>query len=247
MSRDLRKNKWLRYSFMAEDDRLAPYLPKTKLFSRPSLRKMINQHKQVILKPVFGRRGFGVILVSTSGNKRYKIHTENKKKKIRGFKKTYRYLKRLIGSRRYMVQQRVRLAKIRNRPFDVRVIVQRKKNSDSWRITGKVTKVAGKGYIVTNNQRSKGSLLKVETAIQKSALKRFSKNEILSDIKKIALLTAKSLTARYPNHRVYGLDMGVDRNGHIWIIEANRFPMTSHFRKLKDQTMYRRIMKYKKG
>jgi hypothetical protein len=247
MNRDLRKNKWLRYSFMAEDNRLIPYLPKTKLFSRRSLQKMIDKYKQVILKPVIGSRGFGVILVSSSGNKRYKVHTENKKKTIRGFRKMYRYLNKLINSRPYMVQQRIDLANIGNRPFDIRVMVQRKKNSDSWRVTGKVAKVAGKGYIVTNNKRSKGTLLEVKTVIQKSSLKRLSESAILSEINRVALLSAKILTLRYPNHRNYGLDMGVDQNGHIWIIEANRLPMTSHFRKLKDQTMYRRIMKYKKG
>jgi D-alanine-D-alanine ligase-like ATP-grasp enzyme len=41
--------------------------------------------------------------------------------------------------------------------------------------------------------------------------------------------------------------MGLDQNGHIWIIEANRSPMMSHFRKIKDKTMYHRIVEYKKG
>jgi glutathione synthase/RimK-type ligase-like ATP-grasp enzyme len=233
---------------MTKDDRLASHMPKTQLLTAKALRKMIDDYGQVILKPVVGSRGFGVIQVTLLVDKRYQIHHENKKKKIRGFKKTYDYIKGMIGSRRYMVQQRVQLAEIRNRPFDIRVIVQRrKKNSDSWRVTGKVAKLAGKGYIVTNNARSKGTVLMVETAIRKSSLEHLSEKKILSEIKRVALLSARRLTARYPNHRIYGLDIGLDKNGHIWIIEANRSPMLTHFRKIKDQRMYRRIMAYKKG
>ncbi|BCU81865.1 hypothetical protein JIR001_16480 [Polycladomyces abyssicola] len=248
MNSILKKNKWLRYSFMAKDVRLASHLPKTKLLTAKALRKMIARYGQVILKPVVGRRGFGVIKVSPLGGKHYQIHHENKKKKIRGFQKTYDYIKRMIGSRRYMVQQRVQLPEIRNRPFDIRVIVQRrKKNSNSWRVTGKVAKLAGKGYIVTNNARSKGTVLMVESAIRKSSLKHLSEKKILSKIEKVALLSARRLTSRYPNHRIYGLDMGLDKKGHVWIIEANTFPMLTHFRKIKDQRMYRRIKAYKKG
>lgn len=226
---------------------MAPHLPKTKLLTSKALRKMMKKYGQVILKPEIGSRGSGVILVSRLENKRYEIHIDKKKKTKRGFSRMYRYIKKLIGSGKYMVQQRVQLAEIRNRPFDIRVMVQRKKSSDSWKVTGKVAKVAGKGYIVTNNERSKGTLLTVESAIQKSSLKHLSEKSILSEIKRVALLSAQRLTDRYPDHRMFGMDMGVDPNGHIWIIEANRLPMTSHFRKLKDQTMYRRIMRYKKG
>jgi hypothetical protein len=171
MNRNLRKNKWLRYSFMTEDVKLAPHMPETRqLLTAEALWEMIAHHGQVILKPVVGHRGFGVIQVSPLGNEGFEIHTENKKTTIRGFGETYAHIKGMIGSRRYMVQQRVQLAEIHNRPFDMRVIVQRKKYSDSWRVTGKVAKVAGNGYIVTNITRSKGTLLSVETAIEKSSL-----------------------------------------------------------------------------
>ncbi|EGK07424.1 hypothetical protein HMPREF9374_3707 [Desmospora sp. 8437] len=247
MNRGLRKDKWLRYLFMEKDNRLIPHLPETHLFTKKSLQEMIDKYGQVILKPAIGSRGFGVIHVSPLKNNRYQIHHENKKTKIQGIKKTYRKLKELTGSRRYMVQKRVQLAQIGSRPFDIRVIVQRKSSSDPWKVTGKMAKVAGKGYIVTNNERSNGSLMTVKRAIQKSSLKHLSLQHILSEIDQVALLSAESLTGRYPDHRIYGLDMGVDQQGQIWIIEANRSPMLSHFRKLKDQRMYRRILKYKKG
>lgn len=243
----LNRNKWLRYKFMAKDIGLAPYMPETKLFTAENLRKMINSHEQVILKPVVGSRGFGVIKVSSVEKNHYETHTENKKTVIQGFENTVNHINNMIGSQRYMVQQRVRLAEIKNCPFDIRVIVQRKTDSRSWRVTGKAVKVAGKGYIVTNITRSKGRLLTVKTAIQQSTLDHIPERKLISKINNVALLSAQRLTKLFPGHRIYGLDMGLDQDGHTWIIEANRSPMMSHFRKMKDQSMYRRIMAYKAG
>jgi hypothetical protein len=114
-------------------------------------------------------------------------------------------------------------------------------------VTGKVAKVAGADYVVTNIRRSGGTVVTVETAIKNSSIEGISQWSILSEIERTALLSSRILSQSklYSNQRIFGFDMGVDQNGHVWIIEANLKPMLSHFRKLKDQTMYRRILKHK--
>jgi len=47
--------------------------------------------------------------------------------------------------------------------------------------------------------------------------------------------------------RIVGFDIGVDRGGKPWIIEANFRPSKKLFKRLKDKTMYRRIMRYFRG
>jgi len=42
-----------------------------------------------------------------------------------------------------------------------------------------------------------------------------------------------------------GLDIGIDTSGKPWIIEANFTPAKSLFLKLKEKSMYHRIMSYK--
>jgi D-alanine-D-alanine ligase-like ATP-grasp enzyme len=136
---------------------------------------------------------------------------------------------------------------VNGRPFDIRVVVQRRRHSGRWKVTGKVAKVAGNGYIVTNISRSKGTVLPVKTAISKSSLGGLSADSLLSRIKRVAILAAERLRKIYPDQRIYGMDIGLDHRGDVWIIEANRRPILSHFLKLKDKTMYRRIQAYKKG
>jgi D-alanine-D-alanine ligase-like ATP-grasp enzyme len=152
-----------------------------------------------------------------------------------------------MGSKSYIVQRKISRPTINGRPFDMRVIVQRRRNSDLWEVTAKVAKVAGKGYIVSNISRSKGTVMPFEIAIQKSTIKNLSTKTLQSEIDRVAILIASRLAAFFEDHRIYGVDIALDKNGHVWIIEANLFPIMSHFLKLKDKTMYRRIMEYKEG
>jgi hypothetical protein len=240
------KNKWLKYQFLKYSAQLSPYVPETRIMTSPDFWDLIAKYGHVIVKPVWGSRGRGVIQVSSIGNDKYALHYENIRITLRGKKSTYQFLKRKIGSISYMIQQRVTRPTINGRPFDMRVITQRRRNSAIWTVTGLVVKVAGKGYIVSNNSRSKGDLLTLPAAIRRSSIKHLSPQTLQSRIHRVALLSTRRLSTFFVGHRIYGYDMGLDLEGHPWIIEANLFPSMSHFRKLKDQTMCRRITAYKK-
>jgi glutathione synthase/RimK-type ligase-like ATP-grasp enzyme len=246
MSSSATRNKWFKYEYLKKSEELAPYLPETRIMTKNAFWDLIAKYKHVIVKPVGGSRGEGVIQVSSLGNNKYVLHIENIRHTILGKENTYMYLKRKIGSRRYMVQRRISRPTINGRPFDLRVITQRRRYSNLWDVTAKVAKVAGKGYIVSNNTRSRGQLLPVLTAFQRSTIKHLSPQTLLSNIERIALLSTQRLAAHFIGHRIYGLDMGLDRKGSVWIIEANLYPSPSHFWKLKDKTMYHQIMAYKK-
>lgn len=242
----LTRNKWYKYKLLKNYKPLASNVPRTHLMSQHTFWAMLEHYGHVILKPVWGSGGRGVIQVSAIGDKRYALHFENIRTTLHSKSDTYRYIHQKIGSTPYMVQYRLDRPTIKDRPFDMRVIIQRRRNSSSWVVTGKIIKVAGKGYIVSNNTRSKGALLHFRDGIQRSSIKHISARLLETKIHQIALLSAKRLSKYYPGHRIYGLDMGPDRLGRIWIIEANLYPAMSHVRKLKDKTMYRRITSYKR-
>jgi hypothetical protein len=247
MNSRYRKHKWKKYKFMKRSYQLAGHLPQTREMKRKALYAFIKNYNHVILKPADGSGGFGVMKVSSIGNDEYVIHSEKNRIMVQGKKSLYAYVKNKMGSRSYLVQRYITLAKVRHRPFDIRVIVQRRKDTNLWEVTAMVAKVAGKGYFVTNNTRSKGTMLHVETAIQRFSIDGHSLQILLSHLKRVALLSAQRLSKLYPDHRIYGLDMGLDQSGHIWIIEANLRPAMSHFLKLGDMAMCRRIRAYKKG
>jgi hypothetical protein len=239
------KNKLVKYRHMKSFAPLAPYLPQTNWMSPDAFWSMMTQYGRAIVKPAGGSRGRGVYQVTSLENSQYEIHIENRKIMIVGEAETYSYLSQSIGSESYIVQRWISRAKAGGRPFDMRVIIQRKHKSKKWAITGKIAKVVGKGYIVSNITRSKGTLLPVQTAIARSTLKNHSIRSLQSSIDRVGLLSASRLSTLFPSQRIYGLDLALDQSGHPWIIEANLFPALSHFRKLKDKKMLQRILKYK--
>jgi hypothetical protein len=239
-------NKLGKYRFMKDSAQLSPHLPETKRMTKSNFYDLLAKFGSVIIKPNGGSRGAGVVKVTVLGNAHYIIHKENKKITVKGKENVYAQLRKRIGFRPYIVQRAVNLATIHKRPFDIRVIVQRRRNTRKWDVTGELVKLAGKGYIVTNITRSKGKLLSIQTGIRKSSITGRSRETAISDIHRIARTAAQRLHLHYPWQRIFGLDIGLDQNGHVWIIEANKAPSMSHFLKIKNYGMYRHIMSYKK-
>ncbi|SEG78479.1 YheC/YheD family protein [Paenibacillus sp. UNC499MF] len=241
-----RFNKWSKYKFMRKAAGLAPHLPATSPLSVSSFREMAERYGKVVVKPVGGMQGQGIFHVSCLPDGLYEVQHENRKIKLAGRRKTYAFLSKKIGSQSYIVQQSIERATVGERAFDLRIIVQRKKNSSRWIVTGRVAKVVGSGYFVSNTSR-KGKLLLLDEALGRSSLHRLSRRVLQERIDGVALACAKTLTEHFPKQVIYGIDIGLDRRGNVWIFEGNLYPAMSHFVKLKDKTMYRRIKAYGEG
>ncbi|RXT15274.1 YheC/YheD family protein [Ammoniphilus sp. CFH 90114] len=234
------KSKWHKFKLLKKCRHLSSTLPSTKPFSKKRLWKMLKKHRELVLKPVGTKGGEGILQLTSIGNDRYKIHYEDRQKKMRGKKAAIREIFKRMKGNSYIIQQKIQLATIHDRPFDLRVMVQRGKRTP-WKVTGKLAKWAGKGYLVTNIKRSKGKVLSLKQAIQQSSVKTKNKQKLSSKIHDIALSSAKCLTKSYRWLRTVGMDMGIDHKGKIWIIEANFAPDITLFLKLKNKKMFHRI------
>lgn len=125
------RDKWKDYRLLKREKALQINLPETKLLTKKSLWEMMKKYNQVIIKPRNGSQGRGITQISSLGNNLFEIHAENKKVTLTGRENVYYQLKiskKALRNKRYIVQQRVPLATINDCPFDLRVMVQRKKN-----------------------------------------------------------------------------------------------------------------------
>lgn len=237
--------KWTKHTILLKEEKLVHYLPETQLFNKSNFYDFIDRYGELVLKPCFGYHGKGVSHVFSLDKEHFSVHSGFKKTDLKNIEEAFDYLKKNYHSRKqkYIVQQRILLASINHSPFDIRVMVQRKKKSDEWKVTGKLAKVAAKGFFITNAARG---VIPVEEAIEKSG-RNFPITDLLNEIDLVALLTAKQLKDAYPRRRTIGLDIGVDVYGKIWIIEANLDPSLSMFKLLKDETAYDLIQQYRKG
>ena len=241
------RKKWKKYNLLIESVKLQPHIPKTQIFSYGNYLDFLTEFTSVYLKPNDGRRGRGIIKVTSLGANYYEIHHENEKIQKLGIVRSYNHVKKIIGEEAYLVQQPVNLAKIGERIMEFRVITQRESILLPWEVTGMVVKVGGEGFIVSNTDRSNGNILTVEDAFKTPIFQNYSPEELKDEIEKVVLQAAVKLTREFEKKRIYGFDVGVDNDGKVWIIEANNDPMMSHFRKLDDKSMLKRIKKIKQN
>ncbi|WP_410514164.1 YheC/YheD family protein [Paenibacillus sp. BR2-3] len=118
----------------------------------------------------------------------------------------------------YLVQERIPLAEITGRPFDLRVTVQRGWGGE-WQITGLFAKLAPPGGFVSNIARGG------EAVPSSLALERVFSGEKASNIRmsagSLGLAIARCLEQSLPGLADIGLDIGITGEGHPYFIECN--------------------------
>ncbi|WP_238403746.1 YheC/YheD family protein [Paenibacillus paridis] len=237
----IRRDKWLQYRILRNGSSLAARLPETQLLKKNALTKMLLQYQSVVLKPRNGSYGRDILFIKRNGASTYRIQNEKNVITMRDINTLLILFRKKSSSRGYIVQRRLQLALIQHKPFDIRIMAQRKKGSAStWKVTGSYAKVAAQGYLVTNVTS------RTIPVLEALNLARIGGRSLLVEAERIALLAAKRLGERYPKLRQVGFDIGIDRKRRVWIIEGNYQPDLRPFRLLKDSSMHRKILWYKK-
>ncbi|WP_164716459.1 YheC/YheD family protein [Paenibacillus whitsoniae] len=237
----LTTSKWTKHKILRRMESLRTHLPDTAWLSDTTLWSMLDKYNQIIIKPTGSYGGHGVIRISKVETASYEIHNGAKRTLLIDKSAVSRYVRKKAG-RNYIVQQRVHLATVKGRPFDLRVMVQRRPGGP-WQVTGKLAKVAGRGYIVTNVRRSHGRVVSLPYALRHSEVGGMSA-ELTAKVNQVALKAARQLHPSYRWVKTMGVDMAIDKKGHVWIIEVNFAPMLELFLKLADKSTYRTIKSF---
>ncbi|MDR6882675.1 YheC/YheD family protein [Bacillus sp. 3255] len=241
---NLSTSKWTKYKLLRRSEELRAHLPETAWLKESTFWRMIDKYGQVIIKPTGSYGGHGVVRIRKMGDSEYEVQDGARKKRYTSQEQMAAYLKKKAG-KNYIVQQRIHLATVNGRPFDLRVMVQRHPRSP-WQVTGKLAKVAGAGFIVTNIRMSSGKVVSVDHAIRHSALRTMRSGDLLARLDRVALKSAAKLGPSYRWVKTMGIDMALDTEGHVWIIEVNFAPMLELFLKLKDKSAFRKIKSFHK-
>ncbi|REE92904.1 YheC/D-like protein [Paenibacillus taihuensis] len=213
-------SKWAKTEALLSHSGIAPHIPPTRMFTKANLGSMLSAHGMVVVKPVRGAGGHGVIKVSRD-NGTYAYTYYSKTNRFGSFDAMYQSLSRKKGARRYLIQKGIRLATIGGRPIDYRVKYV-KQADGRWAITAIVGRLAKPGLFVTNICRG-GTLLSGSEGIRRS----FSSSAVVPKKRLMRQLTQMStsvLESRFPGIGQLGFDFGIDRNGKIWIFEVNTRP-----------------------
>ncbi|MFD0715215.1 YheC/YheD family protein [Paenibacillus sp. GCM10027626] len=213
-------SKWAKTEALLSQERVAPHIPPTRMFNSFNLRKMLNTHRMVVVKPVRGAGGHGVIKVTKEGSG-YAHTYYAQKKHFSSFNGLYKSLNRLRKGKSYIIQKGIHLATIDGRPIDYRVKYV-KKEDGKWKIRAIVGRLARPGLFVTNLSRG-GTMMAGSEGIRRS----FSPKAVTSkkrEMRELTRLSTQVLEGRYPGIGQLGFDFGIDNSGKIWIFEVNTRP-----------------------
>jgi hypothetical protein len=242
-------NKWEVYKALRTNKSTAKWLPETFRFNRKSLTIMVTKYPAVFLKYNYGSLGKGIIKVKRLSNNRFAYAVAKKGgvnwKKCSSPNSLYRQLQYLSGTA-YLVQRGIDLARYKGQIFDLRTQFQ-KNGVGEWVLTGVAVRVAGKNRFVTHipNGGHAASYNNVMNAVfGYNSLTRRQVDEQLEQIRSvIPEVLEKKLRLSLA---VLSLDIGVDKNGRLWIIEINSKPAsfdendirTTHWQNLMDYFIY---------
>jgi len=227
--------KWKTHNFLSGHKEIYRHLPETMLYTTAAdIAKLTARHDTVYLKPSGGSSGKGIIVLKKRDSGYMAAYREFRHLKTVGildFPQLNTFLDNLIKGRRYIVQQGIRLAKIHENPFDVRVLMQKNRHGE-WLRTGIAARVAAPGNLISNIHAG-GHAEKITEVLQTVFPNPRLAQKVLHDIRKLSSLIAGFISKEgNPLFGEIAVDLGVDEAGKVWVIECNAIPGRSVFRRI---------------
>ena len=217
-------SKWDIYEALKDHHLLQAFLPKTiKIQTAEDMWKQLDEHERIVLKPAFGARGTGIYLVKKTAAGAIVTMTKKAEKYERVFQSKSplnKWVDRLLQRYSYLCQPYLELTTSDNHPFDLRVLLQKNKQNQ-WMERGRGIRLGQKDSI-TANIATGGLFLPITTFLH-----QYPDTIPLSaeqTIQHILRTLPGQVEARFNRLFELGIDLGVDRNGQVWILDINSKP-----------------------
>ncbi len=241
-------NKWEMYEWLEVYPQISKHLPQTILYKRPEdIHTFLQKYGKAYIKPLASRMGIGVMQVSTRGNEYVLKFRDKNEGPEKGKSRTMEFLEinklngvfqnRLVQEE-YIIQQPIDILKHNDSVIDFRLIMQRNEFGH-WFFVGMVARFGVKGSVVSNISTG-GQAMRGEEALQKILLLSEKGVFVLKDkMVNFATTVCERLGECGVNCGDLGVDLALDKEGHIWLIEVNnRFPDPTIALDIDDQAMY---------
>ncbi|MFC4303889.1 YheC/YheD family protein [Cohnella boryungensis] len=212
-------SKWQKTNALLSNPYIARHIPPSRLLNSANLRAMTNRYGMVVVKPVCGGGGIGVMKIEKIRSS-YRLTYKSASRTFSSFKGLMRALNATRLKRSYLIQKGIRLATIGGRPIDYRV--KYVKQNGQWTYRSMLGRLARRGLFVTNLCRG-GTQMSAAQGIRRSLSGKWVKAK-KREMRHLTNASTTLLESRFPGIGQLGYDYGIDRKGHIWILEVNTRP-----------------------
>ncbi len=217
--------KWETIQALRSVNKTTEYFPKTALLTLSKLTKFLKKYKYCFIKSNYGRGGRQVFRIEKRA-KYYLCKTGGsvvKSWKFTDLKKVCTFFHKTPG-KNLILQQGIILARIGDSPFDMRILVQKNANCN-WTISALNFRIARPGAIVTNFAAGSSDVFispgedLIHPGLSWNTLEHF------------VLEAVNAMETYFGSLGEIGLDVGLDRNGKLWLFEANSRPSSIAYKK----------------
>lgn len=223
----------------SHDPKVSKYLIPTKnISSFRDIIKFIKEHEEIVLKPVYSNQGKDIYKISKRGL-RYAVEFYQEKD-ILSKRKLRSFYEKNIKSKIFIAQKYIDSKTIQHgHPFDCRIHVE-KNGQNKWRNVKNFIRV-GIGQSVISNINQGGGIADVNQFLKSNYPDNWE--DILGRIKEAAKIIPYKVE-EYTNYEymTMGLDIGIDKDGELYLFEVNDYPILSP---LRSEAAMVRIQYYK--
>lgn len=222
-------DKWEVHDWIQQDQRLRRHIPQTVRHTQTaSSAVFLQRHAVTFLKPVHGSLGLGIVRIArqSDGSFHYDINRA-KQAPLHGTAQNAQEVMKVFHSRLngrpYLLQQGISLAVYEERPFDIRILLQRD-GTGEWCRTKMFARVAKLGDF-TSNISGGGEALPVHKVFTEVFDKPGQAKSCQRELVRVSRWVTEVMERA--SGKVFGemgLDIGVDSSGRVWVIEVNSKP-----------------------
>jgi glutathione synthase/RimK-type ligase-like ATP-grasp enzyme len=227
------KGKWQVHEILSKIPSMVPYLPGSRIVWKASDIQKEWSDQPVVIKPKAGSQGKGIYRLELTGKgismtgrdpRNRSVHQNFTMDQASG------WLRKILSPGRYIVQPYLNLTTKDHRAFDIRSLVQ-KNGKGEWSLTGMAVR-CGKPRSLTSNLHGGGDVYPVEPFLKE----QFGHQavEITNQLRSLSIEVCEALEKEHGRLVEVGVDLGIDRSGRIWLLEANSKPGRAVFRKITD-------------
>ncbi|MFA1821438.1 YheC/YheD family protein [Virgibacillus oceani] len=196
-------------------------IPTERARKYKDIKEFSRNFSEIVLKPLKGGRGKGIYILYKDKNS-YILGYQKEEKRLskKGLKI---FFENHLKNKGYIMQKHVQSRTSQGDPFDCRIHLE-KNGEGKWQVA-KIFIRIGIGQKVISNVNQGGGISEVEPFLQANFENKHE--EIIHKLKLLAdTLPYKIEQLRATHIMSLGLDVGIDKNGHLYLFESNGSPTT---------------------
>jgi hypothetical protein len=216
------------YNRIKRAEKFEPYLiPFYEVTDVQMFFDIIKRYEKVIIKPLTGHQGVGVVFIEKDGVDHYKINDAGLVSSINE-KQLLNLISHIIQDQDYLVQKFISSKTKTGHVFNFRLHVQ-KNGEGKWVITSIYPRIGRLG-VITSNMGSYSTYLDTFLKIEFGD----SWYDIRRDLEKFAIRFSNHFDSLYDIELdELGIDVGIDAKQKLWLFEVNWRPSSPFIYKLE--------------